>query len=80
MNLGWRIVINKKVAELASNIIKDGMEDIDLNHIRFTNQGIKTIEKIAKFTNPVINFIFIKTLINMFNWNYNIIIKKARLL
>ena len=62
MNLG-RNDFDDKTAELASNIIKDGIEEIDLNYLRslwFTNHAITTIAKISKFTNPVNNFIFYK--------------------
>ena len=61
MDFGWNIRgFDDETAELASNIIKDGIEEIDLNHFRYTNHAITTIAKISKFTNPVNNFIFYK--------------------
>ena len=57
MDLGW-IILDDKIAELVSNIIKDGMEEIDLSCFRYTNHAITTIAKISTFTNPVNNFIF----------------------
>ena len=62
MHLGWNIFnFDEKTAKLALSIIKDGIEEIDLSHyLPFTNQGIKIIAKISKFSNPVNNFIFYK--------------------
>ena len=51
--------IDNKTAELVSNIIKDGIEEIDLQGCELTNRGITPItEKIVKFKNPVNIFIF----------------------
>ena len=64
MDLGWTILDDETV-ELASDIIKDGIEEIYLNHFwtprqQYTNHAITTIAKISKFKNPVNNFIFYK--------------------
>ena len=59
MDFGWNIFDNG-TAELVSNIINDGIEEINLNGFQFTNQGITTIAKITKFTNPVNIFTFYK--------------------
>ena len=46
--------IDDKTAELVSNIIKDGIEKINLRSCKLTNRGITPIaEKIVKFKNPV---------------------------
>ena len=51
--------IDDETAKLVSNIIKDGIEKIDLSFCRLTKQGITIIaEKITKSTNSVNIFIF----------------------
>ena len=59
MDFGWAF-LDDETAELASNIIKDGIEEINLRCFWCTNHTITTIAKISKFTNPVNNFIFYK--------------------
>ena len=58
--LKWNLFSNKlnsiidEAAELVSNIIKDGIEEIKLSNCESTIRAITPIaEKIAKFKNPV---------------------------
>ena len=54
--------IDDETAKVVSNIIKDGIEDINLLSCNSTKQAIATIaEKISKLINPVNIFIFLKS-------------------